>query len=209
MNKVKVDLEKYKFKNMFERFMQETNPSVCVTGCFDITNLCKYKSEHSLNAMLCYCISRAGQDIDEMHYSIGQDKELYYYNNVKTNAVVIGADGNHYYVDYKYCDTFAEFEKVYRDNNEMCIRECKHYSVDNGALIATSAVINYPFESFSLGLSDSFWDHFMMWGKYIRDGERVKLNITLRFHHALLDGLGAGKFFNELQKKIDAFEINQ
>lgn len=42
--KHKVDLKSYKYKDMYERFMKEPSPSVCVTGCFDITNLWKQKA---------------------------------------------------------------------------------------------------------------------------------------------------------------------
>ena len=78
---------------------------------------------------------------------------------------------------------------------------------DDGALISTSAVVNYPFESFSLELSETFWDNFLLWGKYYSKGFKKYLNITLRFHHALIDGRTAGEFFNSLQKEIDNFKI--
>lgn len=207
-NKQKVDLEKFSGAKMYNRFIKEKTPSVCVTGCFDITNLMKYKKEHKLNAMLCFCVLHAAQNVDAFHYSIKEDG-LYYYKNAKVNAVINGDDGELYYVDYKYYKHFKNFEEEYNRVNEYCSKNCVHFSEDTGALIATSAVINYPFKSFSLGLSDTFWDNFLMWGKYVNENEKAKLSITLRFHHALIDGQRAGMFFNELQKQFDEFKIKE
>lgn len=207
-NKIKVNLKNYKNKNMYERFIKEPSPSVCVTGSFDITNLYKLKKKgHSLNALLCYCILQSAQNIEEFHYSIKEDG-LYYYENVKTNAVIKGIDGQLYYADYKYFDNFLDFEKEYLRVNEYCSNSCTHLSEDTGALIGTSAVISYPFTSFSLDISPSFWDNFVMWGKSTKKCFKHYLNISLRFHHATIDGQTAGKFFNELQTIIKNLKLN-
>ena len=203
--KTLVDISKYKYKVMFERFISEKNPAVCVTGNFDVTNIFKFKSKHRFNAMLCYCITKAAQSIDEFHYSIGADQKLYYYKNVKTNFGVAAKDGGLYWGDVKYYDTFEEFEKEYERVKDYCFENCKFYQVDNGALISTSSVTNYPFTSISMDNSDVFWDSFLVWGKYVENGDKVNLNISLRFHHAIIDLQRAGKFFSELQKQLDNF----
>lgn len=208
-NKVKVDLSTFKGLSMYERFMSEQDPTVCCTGCFDVSNLMKQKKKgHSFNAILCYCVLQAAQQVKEFHYAIKEDG-LYYYKNVKTNAVVNGKDGQLYYADYRYFDNFEEFEKEYHRVNEYCCNNCTSFNEDTGALIATSAVIEYPFTSFSLGVSKTFWDHFLMWGKCVKRFNRTKLNISLRFHHATIDGQRAAKFFNELQKQFDVFKLKQ
>lgn len=205
--KSKVNLQKYKNKDMYERFIKEPFPSVCVTGSFDISNVWKQKKKgHSLNALLCYCMLKAAQNIEEFHYSIKEDG-LYYYNNVKTNAVVNGKDGLLYYADYKYFDNFLDFENEYKRVNEYCYENCTNFQEDTGALIATSAIPEFPFISISLGVSITFWDNFLLWGKYETKGLKKKLNISLRFHHATIDGQTAAKYFNELQKQFDLIKL--
>ncbi len=203
--KVVVDIKKYKYKDMFERFIKEQNPAVCVSGCFDVTNIYKLKKQHRFNAMMCYSVVKAAQGIEEFHYSIGADKKLYYYTNVKINFGVKARDGIPYWGDVVYTNSFAEFAKEYERVREYCYQNCKYYQVDNGALLSTSAVTNFPFTSFSIANSDIFWDSFLMWGQYFEEGKKIKLNITLRFHHAILDGEHVGLFFTELQKQLDNF----
>lgn len=205
--KHKVDLKKYKYKVMYERFMKEPSPSVCVTGTFDITNVYKQKKKgHSLNALLCYCVLHTAQNIEEFHYSIKEDG-LYYYENMKTNAVVNGKDGLLYYADYKYYDNFQDFEKEYKRVNKYCYDNCTNFQEDTGSLIGTSAIPGFPFTSISLDVSVSFWDNFIMWGCYETKRLKKKLNISLRFHHATIDGQTAAKYFNELQKNLNTIKL--
>ena len=204
-NKIKVNIDEFEDKVMYTRFMADSAKTVCVTGEFDITNLYKKRKKHKLNAMLCYCVLQAAQKIDRFHYSIKEDG-LYYYKNVKTNSVIYGKDGQLYFPDYKYCDNFKDFVKVYDNANKYCYENCKHLIEDTGSLISTSAIIDYPFKSFSLEASNTFWDNFLLWGKYEKHLFKATLNITLRFHHALINGKYAADFFNELQRQIDIFK---
>ena len=208
-NKTKVDLSTFEGKRMYERFAFEPDPSVCVTGCFDVTNLYKQKKKgHSFNAMLSYCILQAGQKIKEFHYSIKEDG-LYYYNNVKINTVINGVDGQLYYIDHRYCEDFEQFEKEYVERNDYYGKTCEHFQEDTGALISTSAIIGYPFVSISCPISPAFWDNFMMWGQFVKKFNKVKLNISLRFNHATVDGQRAAMFFCELQNQIQALKTKR
>ena len=205
--KHKVNLKNYKYNAMYERFIKEPSPSVCVTGSFDITNVWKQKKRgHSLNALLCYCILHAAQKIEAFHYSIKEDG-LYYYEYMKTNAVVNGKDGLLYYADYKYFDTFQEFEREYNRVNKFCYEHCTNFQEDTGSLIGTSAIPGFPFTAISLDVSISFWDNFVLWGKYEKKRLKKILNISLRFHHATIDGQRAAMFFNELQKQFSTIKI--
>ena len=205
-NKTKVNLKTFEGASMYNRFIKEPSPGVCVTGKFNITRLYRRKKKHSLNAMLCYCILQSAQNVKEFHYSIKEDG-LYYYKNVKTNAVVNGVDGQLYFADYKYFDNFNDFEKEYIRVNEYCTKNCVHFQEDTGALISTSTIIGYPFESITLDVATDFWDNFLMWGKFQKKWGKVTLNISLRFHHATIDGQRAAIFFNQLQKQINNFKI--
>lgn len=204
--KRKVDIEKdFYLPDMFNRFIKESNPGVCVTGKFNVTKIYKHKKKYSFNAMLLYCIQQAAQKIEAFHYMIKEDGAVYFYKNMKTNAVIFGKDSKHYYVDYAYNEKFADFMREYESNNALCREKCQHYVVDSGSLIATSALIDFPYESISLATSEVFWDNFIMWGKFVKSPFKVKLNISLRFHHALVDGKRASLFFNELQNQLNNF----
>jgi chloramphenicol O-acetyltransferase type A len=207
MSKIKVNIDEYKYKDMYLRFTNETNPGVCVSGTFDVSNLIKQKKKgHSLNALICYSVLKAGEAISEFHYSIKEDG-LYYYDHVKVNAVFKGKDDSLCYGSIKYFETFGEFEKEYWRVKEYCYENMCHYDEDVGAMLSTSAVVNFPFDSFSLSISDTFWDNFLMWGRCVKKFMKTELKMTLRFHHATLDGEHVGMFFNELQKQMKNLKV--
>ena len=203
----KVDLNTYNKKAMYEMFINEVSPSVCVTGKLDITNVWKQKKKgHSLNCIICYCIMHAAQNIEDFHYSIKEDG-LYYYDNMKTNAVVRTKDGQLHYADYKFFDNFTEFEAEYKRVNKYCYETCESFVEDTGSQIATSAIIDFPFTSISIDVSSDFWDNFVLWGKYESKLFKKTLNLSLRFHHATIDGQTAAKFFNELQRQFNKIKL--
>lgn len=41
------------------------------------------------------------------------------------------------------------------------------------------------------------------WGKYFEDGERLKLPLDVQGHHALMDGLHVGRFYQHMQELLD------
>jgi len=55
--KVKIDISKFQGEPMYSRFIKEPEPTVCVTGKFNVTNLHKQsKKGYSFNSLLCYAI---------------------------------------------------------------------------------------------------------------------------------------------------------
>ena len=65
----------------------------------------------------------------------------------------------------------------------------------------------FPFTSVSLDISPTFWDNFLVWGKYQKRFFKTTLDISLRFHHATIDGQRAAMFFNELQKQFNTINV--
>jgi len=201
----KVNIEKdlsFTRQRSYKRFTKEQNPCFCVSGRFDVTNLIKQKKKgHSFNALLCYCVLLAGEKVNEFHYQIKEDG-LYYFDHCKINVIVNSDNGSLYWGDVGYYDNFEDFEKEYFRVCKYCKENNNHYFIDNGSLIATSAMIGFPFTSITCTKSDSFWDNFVMWGQFEKKLFKTHLNISLRFHHALVDGQQAAQYFATLQDEI-------
>lgn len=206
-NKFKVDINKYHKAHLYKRYMQDSSPGVSVSGLFDITKILKAKKKGCIfNAMMCYCILQASQNVEEFHYSIKPDG-LYYYDYTKIGSVIEGKNGEHYFGEYRYFKSFLDFQENYKKISKYCYENCDNYEEDSGAKIATSSIPNFSFTSISLDVSNNFWDNFVSWGKFQKKWFKVKVYISLRFHHATVDGKSAGEFFNELQKQFDNFKI--
>lgn len=203
----KVDLNQYNRREIYKRFLHQTNNSVCVSGEFDITRIYKYhKKGYKLNCLMLFCVQQASDKIKEFHYSIKND-ELYYCDEVYTTAVVKGKDDLLYFVSYPFNQDYLSFEKQYIKLNKNSYNNCEHHNLDEGAMISTSTVLGFPFTSISLGIPSDFNSPFLMWGQYKKKAFKVKLNISFRFHHSLFDGEQVAKFFTNLQKEFNNFKI--
>lgn len=206
MEKIKVNEQTFERAFNYNRFKNMEMAGVCVTGKIDVTKAYKLsKKGHKFNAIMCFAVMHAAQNVKEFHYQIEEDG-LYFYKNMQTNYVVKGRDGNLYFPDVKWCEKLSEFEEEYIKVGKFCIENNQHYIINQGAKISTSAVVNYPFQSISLGLLPDFIDNFCMWGAYEKHLTKTYLNVSLRFHHALMDGEHAGLFLKNLQEIMKNIE---
>ncbi len=44
------------------------------------------------------------------------------------------------------------------------------------------------------------------WSKIVEEDARARVSVNLQAHHAIMDGLHAARFFEELQRNLDAFQ---
>jgi len=202
--KIDVNSDDFDRKKAYERWSIDKNPWLDVTGEFDVKKLYKFskKNKVKFNAVMMFCIQNAAQKIKNFHYVIKTDG-VYYYEKVYTNLVMQDKNKDFHFPGIKFCDTLVEFLQEYDEVYNFCYENCVDAPFIDGALVSTSAVVNYPFKAFSVGMSDTFWDPFMMWGGYQKQGRKIVLSITLRVHHGLFNGIEIGQFFNELQAEFN------
>jgi chloramphenicol O-acetyltransferase type A len=41
------------------------------------------------------------------------------------------------------------------------------------------------------------------WGKYFAQGDRLLMPLSVQVHHGLMDGIHVGRYYEELQRRID------
>ena len=90
--------------------------------------------------------------------------------------------------------------------NDSAYHNCTHHWLKEGAKLSTSAMIGFPFSSINSDVQSDYSNHYLLWGNYRKKFLKVKLNISFKFHHALLDGDMAVVFFNKLQEEFNNFK---
>jgi chloramphenicol O-acetyltransferase type A len=40
------------------------------------------------------------------------------------------------------------------------------------------------------------------WGKFFKDGDRIKMPLGVQVHHALMDGIHVGRYYNAVQEYL-------
>lgn len=202
-----VDLSRSSRKAACEKFIGAKNPIMVVTSKVDITRLYKLsKKGYKLNALIMYALLKAAKKNEGFFYDL-KDNKLIKFDDIGTNLVIKGNDGELYYVSMYDAKTYLEFEKNYISIVNECKKECKHNVLEDVGIISTSAVVNCKLESIVCGYQEDFVTNFIAWGKYEKKLTKVNLNMSLRFHHAFMDGEEVGKFFNDLNEVIKFFKV--
>lgn len=203
----KIILDDYKRKELYLRFLNETHNSVCVSGEFDISKIYRYSRKgHKLNCLLLYCVQQAVNKIDDFHYKI-KNKELFYSEKILTCSVAKGKDDLLYYITYPYQNSYLDFAKQYNELNASAYNNCVHHWIEDSAKLSTSAMVGFPFSSINSDVESDYSNHYLLWGSYKKGFLKVKLDISFKFHHGLLDGGMAVEFFNKLQEEFDNLKV--
>lgn len=198
-----VDLEKSSRARAYEMFKNASVPTMVFTVKLDVTPLIRLKTKgYGFNSLLMYCILKAGRQFEGCYYDI-KDGKLVKYDDMCVDMVVEGKDKGLYYMNLPYYDNYIDFQQDYIKTKKYCYENCCSYRFDGCACLATSAVINCEFEAISPNVSSDFMNPFFIWGKTHKSMLRETLNVSVRIHHACMDGQEVGALFNQIQKEIN------
>ena len=185
-------------------WMKSPVPMVTLTKTFDVTPLCKISKRKGLkfNKLLCWCMGRAASRIDEF-YLLPKDGKLYKFDRLAINVIVDNAKGGISTCDVPYSDDFQQFSRDYDAITLKCSTTCQEICDEEAMILGTSAVTGTELDSLVNQYSGIYNNPFLAWGRYRKGWFKVKLPISMQFHHAQMDGGHAARFLESLQQTIN------
>lgn len=201
------NIDNWNRKNVFEFFGTYDDPFFGISTYIDITNLYHYCKEnrYSLNLGILYFSTHTANSLLNFRLRIF-DSKVILYDRIDCGTTVLHADDTFSFCFIEFQPSFSDFEQLGKDliRKQM---ETKQLDPKSGML----NVIHYssiPWTSFSsikhakkLGITDSIPK--ITFGKYFKEGDQLKLPISVEVNHALMDGFHVGTFLNVLQGIID------
>jgi len=224
MSRKYIDMTKYPRLDHFRHFLTMQQPCVSITVQVDITDwFSRLKSSgRPFFLSFQYAVVRAANRIPEFRQRIVDDK-IVEYDYCNPSYIVSLPDDTYRYCSVNVDQPFAQYLEEGRVKQEAALHS-EHLEEEEGDVLGllfiscvpwfnyTEAMMPYPGGSFS---NPSF-----CWGGYksekylaLEDGrvtEKVKTSIpvTLFFNHALIDGIHAGRFFNNLSDELNNFDFS-
>lgn len=201
-----LDMSVYKRKNHFDYFRSLAYPYVGVTVNVDITELLRKTKEKKLSFFLtvCYCVSQAANHIPEFRQRIvGSD--IVEFERCQTSHTVALEDGTYCYCTLRSDMPLSEYIP-YATKEQEDARQRRSISEESSDILDKFFISTLPWVSFNHLTqpvpmpADS--NPRITWGKYFSEGERVKIPLAVLCHHALVDGLHIGAFYEELDQQI-------
>lgn len=224
MSRKYIDMTKYPRLDHFRHFLTMQQPCVSITVQIDITDWLSRLKASGCPFFLSfqYAVVRAANRIPEFRQRIVDDK-IVEYDYCNPSYIVSLPDDTYRYCNVNVNQPFAQYLKESRVKQDAALHS-EHLEEEEGDVLGllfiscvpwfnyTEAMMPYPGGSFS---NPSF-----CWGGYrtekylaLEDGrvtEKVKTSIpvTLFFNHALIDGIHAGRFFDNLGDELNNFNFS-
>ncbi len=202
-----IDLEGWPRREHFETFDAFRLPHFDMCAEVDLTGFRPAVKERGLsfNIALIYVLARAANDIPEFRYRIRGGGVIEH--DVVHPASTIMADGGLFtFCFFDYRDDFPLFAKQ-AAAQAGAVKE--HPSLtdppDRDDLLFMTAIPWVVFTSFTHPMPGDPADSIprFAWGKYHQDGTAVRMPLEVQGHHALMDGLHMGRYYEAVQAYLD------
>jgi chloramphenicol O-acetyltransferase len=113
------------------------------------------------------------------------------------------------YATARYSPDFATFARRVAEVSER-VRDdpdlVAHAAQDTDELIFVSSVPWMPYTAVSHAMLDPARDSVprIMWGRFVEEGGRTTVSVSVHVHHGLADGGHVARWFRRLQARLDA-----
>ena len=204
-----LDLESWTRKDLFHFFRGFDNPFFSATIQAEVTallELTRAREDLSYLAAIHYCSLRAANATPEFRYRLRGDR-VAVHDVVHGGTTILVEDSRFVFTYFDYTEDYSSFQAGMR------------HAVDrakSGALPLDPAPerddliyhTSIPWISFT-GLSHSHSSSEdsvpqVAFGRYVNEGGRVRMPVSVDTNHALVDGLHMGRFLQELQSLLES-----
>lgn len=188
----------------FNMWMLSPQPMVTFVKTFNVSRLLKVSQKTGIkfNALLCWCIGKAANRIEEF-YMLPQDGKLFRYDKLALNVIIQNKNGGLSMCDIPFSDDIRQFNSSYLELTDKASRTCENTSLDDYMIIGTSAMLHTELDCIINQYSGRYNNPFLAWGRFHKGWLKTTLPISFQFHHTQMDGSHAGKFLANLQEEIN------
>lgn len=206
-----LDLANWSRRELFEFFIDYTNPYFNVCTQLDVTNLVALVRDLpnvKTSLALHYFALRVANEIEPFRYRL-KDRKVFVYDVINGGTTVLLPNES---FGYAYFDYQPDFERFVTDAGRAVdnIRNgtgpLSPTSRDN--LIYFTSLPWISFTSFAHARNQGRGESIprMVFGKFTKENERLMLPFSVEVHHALVDGIHVGRFLARMEEYLAAPE---
>ena len=154
---------------------------------------------------MVYVIARAANAIPEFRYRIRGD-EVVEHDMVHPGTTILVDEDLFTFATFAYAESFVDFAAQAQEKIAY-VQEHPSLDVDAGRddWLFMTPIPWVSFTSFMhpVHLRAPSSIPLFAWGKFFGDGERLMMPLQAQGHHALMDGLHMGRFYEKVQEILD------
>jgi len=198
-----IDIQSWPRREHFQMFRTFDIPHFNICANLDLTAFYPFVKKRgiSFNIATVYVLARAANAIPEFRYRI-RGEEVVEHEIVHPSPTILVENDLFTFCTMEYVENFLEFsaraaEKVAHVKEHPALEEDQELDT----LLFMTAIPWVSFTSFMHPLSfpvDSV--PRFAWGKFFEEGESLKMPLSVQGHHALMDGLHMGRYYEIVQE---------
>jgi chloramphenicol O-acetyltransferase type A len=160
----------------------------------------------SFTAAIMYLISRSANGIPEFRHRV-RDGDPIEHEVVHPSATILTKDDLFTFCTVEYQPDFRVFTRkaeveIARVKAEPTLKE--KFPDDRMLYMTSIPWISFTSFMHPLKLNPADSVPRFAWGKYRQQGEKIVMPLSVQGHHAVMDGLHAGRFYEEFQRLADS-----
>ena len=206
-----IDIQTWSRRNHFRFFSTFDHPhfSMCVN--VDVTAFYPFvkRNGYSLTVSMVYVISRASNAIPEFRHRIRGDQVVEHEIVNPGFSILIDKDLFSFCL-VEYVEDFSEFARRAEQN----IADVKadpdlENTPEQDEVLYMSPIPWVSFTSFSHPMQLHPADSIprFAWGKYFQESDTLKMPLSVQGHHAIMDGIHMGRFYETVQDYLHHPEV--
>ena len=199
-----INLETWSRRDHSELFRTFDIPHFNLCANVDLTAFYTFVKERdiSLNLATVYVLARGANAIPEFRYRIRED-DVVEHEVVHPSSTIMGKNDIFSFCTMEYCEKFLDFAARNAEKIALVRAHPRLLGEDQGRddLLFMTAIPWVSFTSFMhpLTLPADSVPRFA-WGKFFNEENSLKMPLSVQAHHALMDGLHMGRYFEIVQE---------
>jgi chloramphenicol O-acetyltransferase type A len=205
-----IDLDTWPRRVHYETYRQFDHPHFNLTAAINVDHMLPIAQEYnaSLTIIITYLLTRTANQIENFRWRI-RDEVVIEHDVVHPSITILTADQLFSFCTMAYTPEFSTFAA----EAATCIAHVReHPTLENKTneddLLFMTSIPWVSFTSFMHPLHTHPVDSIprIAWGKIHEVEGRQKMPLSVQGHHALMDGLHVGHFFEKMQENCDRVE---
>ena len=206
-----IDMETWSRRNHFRLFSSFNHPhfSMCVN--VDVTSFYPFvkRNGYSLTVSMVYVISRASNAIPEFRQRIRGD-QVVEHEIVNPGFSILIDEDLFTFCNVEYVENFSEFaRKAEKSISYVKAHPDLEGNPEKDDVLYMSPIPWVSFTSFNHPMQFHPADSIprFAWGKYFQESDTLKMPLSVQGHHAVMDGIHMGRFYETVQDYLHHPEV--
>lgn len=202
-----IDIENWNRKDHYNYFKQFDYPHFNICGNVDITNFYRYIKENQLPFFISilYAAVKTANSIKEFRFRIRGDSVVEH-EIVSPSFTVMTDDEVFSFCTSNFTEKFEEFKistlkQIEKVKSSISIED--EPGRDDLLYITSIPWISFTNITHPIKMNPADSIPRISWGKYFEENGKIKLPMSVQVHHALVDGIHVGQYFNTIQEILD------